>query len=179
MKLAAFRAGNRRGMTLVEVLLAMFILLVGIVGVVAAIPTGISSATAIVFQDASLHLAHSKFDEFARDRVDPATDLQSSSAYLNAIHGPVNSSPGGNWRDFLHKRISADDGDPYEYFDDIALYEWSIQVTSVGAKAGGGALTPVHGGGADIKLFRVLLTTRRKGSAREMEFNQYMCAYDK
>ena len=45
-----------RGMTLMEVLIALFIFMVGIVGVLAALPTGVNAATWVIFQDAAIHL---------------------------------------------------------------------------------------------------------------------------
>src|SRR5471030_2484590 len=83
------RARGAPGLTLLEVMIAMFIFLVGIVGVLAAMPTAVSSATAVIFQDCAIHLSHSKFAEFRRDRADPAVDLQpSSGGYLPNGSGP-------------------------------------------------------------------------------------------
>src|SRR6185503_16065029 len=103
-------ARANRGVTMMEVLIALFIFMVGIVGVLAAIPTGVNSAEWVIFQDAGIHLAHSKFTEFRRDRADPFVDLVDGSSYMPGTIGGANT-PGvqenkngnpGNWRDFAH-----------------------------------------------------------------------------
>lgn len=181
-----------RGVTLLEVMIALFIFMVGIVGVLAAVPTGVNSAEWVIFQDAALHLAHSKFSEFRRDRVDPFTDLADGSAYMpNAIGGA--NTPGiqenkngnaGGWRDFAHGL-----GEPYQYFDDIERYEWRLELQEVGAgdyastqPAGiaaptGSHLAPVSGGGAGIRLQRVTVIVHMKGLSRELRFTQYLTPY--
>ena len=167
-------ARRRRGMTLLEVMLAMFIFIVGIVGVLAAMPTGVTSAEWVIFQDAAIQLAHSKFSEFRRDRVDPQTDL-TNAAYL----GPVNSSSvGGPWRDFPHGP-----GDPYEHFDDIERYEWKVQLTAVSASNAGspapptGTYFPSTAGGSNLELTSVCVVVHLKGTSREICFTQLMYDY--
>jgi prepilin-type N-terminal cleavage/methylation domain-containing protein len=178
-----------RGLTLLEIMIAMFIFLVGIVGVLAAMPTGINSATWIVFQDAAIHLAHSKFAEFRRDRVDPATALNpSAGGYLPSGSGsytpgnqePINSS-GAPWRDF-----ASAPGQTYQYFDDITRYEWRVDTADVDNGAGGTPAAPPNyffpktapgGGGGSLNLKLVSITIRMKNTTREMRFSQYMYSY--
>src|SRR5262249_45172953 len=139
------RPRSGRGLTLVETLIAMFIFLIGIVGVLAAMPTGVNSAIWVIFQDAAIHLAHSKFAEFRRDRVDPAVDLVASgSGYLPNSAGPGVpgaqegfNNEGDPWRDFAHSP-----GDTYQYFDDIWKYEWKIEVSDVDAGSGTSPVAP-------------------------------------
>ena len=161
------------GLTLLEVLIAMFIFLIGIVGILAALPTGISSAQTVILQDAAIHLAHSKFAEFRRDRVDPLVDLPEGSAYMAARQEPVNASASGPWHDFAHGA-----GDTYEYFDDIDHYEWRVDPTrfkQVGVAADG--MTPVEGGGRTLsKLARVAIVVHLKNTKKEFIFSQYMYA---
>lgn len=163
-------------MTLLEVIIAMFIFLVGIVGVLAAMPSGVNSALWVIFQDASLHLAHSKFAEFRRDRVDPNTDLVTGSAYMTSRQEPVNSS-GAPWHDF-----ASAPGDTYQYFDDIGRYEWSLDTDNVCAGSGNvpkappGTFYPDKSGNP-LNLKRVTLIVRMKGTTREFRFTQYMTAY--
>ncbi|MCW8131913.1 MAG: prepilin-type N-terminal cleavage/methylation domain-containing protein [Planctomycetota bacterium] len=174
-----------RGMTLLEVMIAMFIFLVGIVGVLAAIPSGIHSAEWVIFQDAAIHLAHSKFGEFRRDRVDPNADLIMGGAYMNK-HGTAR--PGG-WRDFHYKNSSdalSFDNETYKYFDDIERYEWRLEggTQYVGASSSeqpappAGCLAPVAGSGTDVGLYKVTVVIRMKGTSREFRFTQYMVKYD-
>src|SRR5690348_5952040 len=123
------RARRSAGMTLLEVMIAMFIFLVGVLGVLASVPTGINAAATVILQDAAIHLAHSKFAEFRRDRIDPNVDLDASSGsgylpasgYTPGKQEPINAT-GAPWRDFAH-----DPGQPYEFFDDIQKYEWSVE----------------------------------------------------
>lgn len=183
---------RKRGLTLLEVMIAMFIFLVGIVGVLAAMPTGINSALWVVFQDASIHLAHSKFAEFRRDRVDPAVDLiATSGGYLptGGVYVPGTQEPpnvgtgdGDPWRDFAHNP-----GDPYQYFDDIQKYEWRVEVADVDQGNGGATAQPQAPAGffyptnvntaSSIGLKRVSVTIRMKGTSRELRFSQLMFAY--
>jgi len=161
------------GLTLLEVLIAMFIFLIGIVGVLAALPTGISSAQTVILQDASIHLAHSKFAEFRRDRVDPLVDLPEGSPYMAARQEPVNASANGPWHDFAHGV-----GDAYQYFDDIDHYEWRVDPTrfkQVGLAAD--KVTPVEGGGRPLsKLARIAIVVHLKNTKKEFIFSQYMYA---
>lgn len=154
-----------RGLTLIECMLAMFIFMIGIVGVLAALPMGVNSATQVVMQDAAIHLAHSKFSEFRRDRVDPA-------------------GLGSAWQDFAHAP-----GDPYQYFDDIDQYQWMVDPPqSVGAVAAPGTgvapatnlYDPAIGAGAGVPgLWLIGIHVRKKGNAyREFVFRQYMYGYD-
>jgi len=156
-------------MTLMEVLIALFIFMVGIVGVLAALPTGINSAEWVIFQDASLHLAHSKFSEFRRDRADPFADLNGFTA---------------GWQDFPHAA-----GETYYYFDDIDRYEWKLELQEVQAGDYGGSqpagitaptgphLAPATGGGASVGVQRVTVIVHVKGTSRELRFTQLMTAY--
>lgn len=170
------RPRSRHGLTLLEVIIAMFIFLVGIVGVLAAMPSGVNSALWVIFQDASLHLAHSKFAEFRRDRVDPTTDLLVGSAYMTARQEPVNSS-GTPWHDF-----ASAPGQTYQYFDDIGRYEWSLDLADVYAGSGTLPVAPAgtfypDKGGNPLNLKRVTVIVRMKGTTREFRFTQYMTAY--
>ena len=161
------------GLTLLEVLIALFIFLVGIVGALAALPPAISSAQMVILQDASIHLAHSKFAEFRRDRVDPLTDLMEGSAYMNSRQEPVNASSNGPWHDFAHSP-----GDAYEFFDDIDHYEWRVdkdRFKQVGV--GGDGMSPVEGSGRPLsKLARVAVIVHLKNTHKEFLFSQYMYA---
>ena len=168
------RNSRSRGLTLIEVLIAMFIFLVGIVGCLAALPPGISSAQTVILQDAAIHLAHSKFAEFRRDRVDPLVDLVEGSIYLSKRQEPVNISPvDGPWRDFAHGT-----GDTYEFFDDIDHYEWKIdrdRFKQVGVA--GDNMTPIEGGGRALnKLARVAIVVHLKNTKKQFLFSQYMYA---
>ena len=162
------RGTRHRGVTLMEVLIALFIFMVGIVGVLAAIPTGINSAEWVIFQDAALHLSHSKFSEFRRDRADPFADLNGFTAA---------------YQDFAHAA-----GETYFYFDDIDRYEWKLELQEVQAgdwstqPAGttaptGPHLTPAAGGGASVGVQRVTVLVHMKGTTRELRFTQYMTPY--
>lgn len=171
-----------RGMTLLEVLIAMFIFMVGIVGVMAAIPSGITSAEWVIFQDASLHLVHSKFSEFRRDRIDPPIDL--TGPYLTSKHGKAKAN---GWREFLYENpadANAFDNDTYKYFDDVQRYEWTVEVSSVSAGVAGtpapppNMLAPTSGAGTPIGLTKVVIRIRMKGTTREFRFTQYMFKYD-
>ena len=181
------RRRTPRGLTLLEVMIAMFIFLVGIVGVLAAMPTGINSATWVIFQDSAIHLSHSKFAEFRRDRVDPAVHLQpSAGGYLpsNPVYVPGNqeiyNTDGAPWRDFAHGP-----GDPYQYFEDIDRYEWCVDATQlVDNGAGTGDIPvpaaffyPTYTNNSRIGLFRVDVTIRMKSTTRQMRFTQYMFSY--
>ena len=180
----------RRGLTLMEVLIALFIFMVGIVGVVAAIPTGVTSAEWVIFQDASIHLAHSKFAEFRRDRVSPATDLLTSSAYMDTNHGTLNTSSGAIWRDFYDPAATYSNKDAFKYFDDINHYEWTVELADVFQAAfattaplgttppAGAYKAPSSTGGINIGLKRVAVVVHMKGTKRKFRFTQYMCAYD-
>jgi hypothetical protein len=160
-----------RGMTLLEVIIAMFIFLVGIVGVLAAMPVGVSNATLVIFQDASIHLSASKFAEFRRDEVNPAVDLVDGSAYLNDFHEGTNGSAEG-FRDFAHKS-----GGRYEYFDDNDRYEWKIDqklLKQVGiGKDEQNMPAPVIGGDP-LNVTRVCVVIHLKGTTRYMRYTQYM-----
>ena len=189
----------KRGLTLLEVMIAMFIFLVGIVGVLAAMPTGINSALWVIFQDASIHLAHSKFAEFRRDRVnlfagDPQPNLTpsgggylpSGGSYVHGCQEPPNGSPPDAdnipFRDFAH-----DPGDPYQYFDDIQRYEWKVEMADIDAGNGGATAAPQAPAGffyptttaaaSNINLKRVSITIRMKGTTRELRFSQLMYSY--
>lgn len=180
---------NTKGLTLLEVLIAMFIFLVGIVGVLAAMPTGVNSALWVIFQDSAIHLSHSKFAEFRRDRADPAIDLKptpggylpTTGAYVPGNQEPFNTS-GDPWRDFAHNP-----GDPYQYFEDISRYEWSVDATKQvdnGAGTGDvpapvGYFYPTNVPVSNIGLYRVDLNVRMRGTTRVMRFTQYMFAYGK
>jgi type II secretory pathway pseudopilin PulG len=175
-----------RGMTLLEVLIALFIFMVGIVGVLAALPAGINSASYVLSQDTAIHLAPTHLSEFRRDGIEPAVDLIDGSAYLPAggsytlgagIQEPLNGNP-GNYRDFAHGP-----GEPYEFFDDIKRYEWKVEINPVYASAAGNPapppdyMVPSHSGGTALPLTRVVVTVHTKGTAREFSFTQYMYGY--
>jgi hypothetical protein len=162
--------GRARGLTLLEVLIAMFILLMGLVGVLAALPTGIESAHWVIFQDVAIHLAHSKFAEFRRDRVNPRADLVEGSGYMGLRHEPVNAS--GDWHDFAHA-----DGDTYRDFDEIERYEWRVDQDTLQSAGVSATYTPEHNGGTDIGITRVTVAVRMKGTSRELRFTQYMDSY--
>ena len=159
-----------RAYTLLEVMIALFILLVGIVGVLAALPTGVNSAAWVIFQDAALHLSHSKFAEFRRDRIDPAGLM--SGALLNQ-YGAIDATAkeeGGQWRVFEHGK-----GEAYEYFDDIERYVWKVELRDVGRDAGN---APVHGGGTTLEGLKfVTLVVHMRGTSREFRFSQYLFEY--
>ncbi|HYF51043.1 MAG TPA: prepilin-type N-terminal cleavage/methylation domain-containing protein [Planctomycetota bacterium] len=168
-----------RGMTLMEVLIAVFIFMIGIVGVLAAVPTGVGSAEWVIFQDAAIHLSRSKFAEFRRDRVDPGVDLVDGSPYMTNWQEPPNGSPDG------FRNFASAPGKAYQYFDDITRYEWRVDQAllneGVGAGVGSPAApagynAPIHGGGSNINVRRVLLTIRQRGTSRELTFTQYMTA---
>jgi hypothetical protein len=174
-----------------EVIIAMFIFLVGIVGVLAAMPTGINSAEWVIFQDCAIHLSRSKFAEFRRDRIDPdpnngdlkpgSTYLPGSGTYVPGCQEPYNTNDGNPWRDF-----ASAPGQPYQYYPDITLYEWKVDVLSVDVGAGSvptappNYFFPVNTGtqtATPINLWLVSVTIRMKGTSREMRFSQYMMAY--
>jgi hypothetical protein len=159
-----------RGVTLLECMLAMFILMVGIMGVLSALPTGINAAESVILQDVSIHLAHSKFSEFRRDKANYAA----FNAYLGANHESINSSPGGKWRDFASGK-----GETYEFFDDIARYEWMAEATQVKneARVPAGPVTyfqPSHATGTPLDLYLIRVTVHLKGTTKEFTFSQYM-----
>ena len=181
------RSRQPRGLTLLEVMIAMFIFLVGILGVLGAMPGGIDNASIVVQQDAAIHLVHSKFAEFRRDRIDPAVDLVPGSTYLPSggtftpgAQEPFNAS-GNPWRDF-----ASGPGQTYEHFDDITRYEWRVETAPVRAVNTGtpapppGFLFPTVGGGAGtpLNLTQVTISVRSRGSKREFAFTQYMCSAD-
>jgi hypothetical protein len=169
-------------MTLFEVMVAMFIFLVGIVGVLAALPTGVTSGEWVIFQDAAIHLSRSKFSEFRRDRANPSVDLVEGSSYMTKWQEPINSS--GEFHDF-----NSAAGSTYQYFDDVWRYEWKVDQTILGKPVlltNSGAvplpqpncMAPVHtGGGTDVGLSRVVLVIRQKGTQRELQFTEYMTDY--
>lgn len=184
-----------KGMTLIEVMIALFIFMVGVLGVLLAIPTGVNSAMEVILQDAAIHLTSSKFAEFRRDRVNPSVDLIDASPYMTGTgvltsgraagkQEPLNGNAGG-WRDFAHAP-----GDTYEFFDDIERYEWRIVKDSGGLKAinmsalqggfpsGAQFCIPVDGAGAAIGVFQVSVAVRLKNTSREYRFTQYMFAND-
>ena len=172
-------------MTLLEVLIALFIFLIGVLGALAAIPAGVSAAKLVIFQDASIHLAQSKFAEFRRDRVDPAVDL--AGGYLNGsgqlasgrpagIQEPLNGS--GVWHDFAHGS-----GDTYESFDDIDQYEWKVDQAqlkpiSTSALDAQNKKSPLDTAGTAIGLTQVAVVIHLKNTTREFRFTQYMTAWD-
>ena len=161
------------GLTLLEVLIALFIFLIGVVGALAALPPSISSAQTVILQDASIHLAHSKFSEFRRDRVDPLVDLVEGSPYMTKRQEPINASANGPWHDFAHAP-----GETYEFFDDIDHYEWRIdpdRFKQVFVALDN--MTPVETGGRPLsKLARVAVVVHLKNTKKEFLFSQYMYA---
>ena len=190
------RTSFKRGLTLIEVMIALFIFMVGIVGVLAAMPTGVTVSSNVILQDAAIHLAQSKFAEFRRDRVDPGVDLAEGSAYLAARHAPLATLPDGSahpdnsaadtatkgkWRDFAYRNAD----DPYRYFDDIERYEWRVLQTDLKVISSGntGSPAPPAGyfapleGGTDAALREVRLVVRMKGTPREFSFVQYLAPY--
>ena len=170
-----------RGLTLIEVMIAMFVFLVGILGVLAALPSGVNAAHYVMFQDAAIHLSRSKFSEFRRDRVDPRVDLVDGSAYMDGASAPprrqeVKNGAAGGWRDFAHAA-----GDTYENFDDIEHYQWCVdqdELKAVSVDAGSN-YRPIVAPGPDLSVTRVTLVISMKGSKREMRFTQFMYSYGK
>jgi type II secretory pathway pseudopilin PulG len=157
----------RRGMTLIEVLIAMFILFVGVLGVLAALPTGVEAASWITLQDAAINLSSSKFAEFRRDRVNP----DQMSAYLTSAFGSADAE---GYRSFPHGP-----GDPFEFYADIERYEWKVETTRMGlsprkTSSDGNRYyyAPVAGG--DLELWGVLVVIRQKGAQRSFRFTQHM-----
>lgn len=170
--LIARKSACPRGVTLIEIMVAMFVFLIGVVGVMAALPTGIDSAALVIFQDASIHLSASKFAEFRRDRIDPAVDLKDGSSYMTSSQEPKNGSAGG-YRDFAHGS-----GKAYEYFSDIERYEWRVvesELTAIGVGVDAlGKKAPVEGGAGLLLVTRVALDLHLKGTKRNFRFVQYM-----
>jgi prepilin-type N-terminal cleavage/methylation domain-containing protein len=189
--------GRPKGLTLLEVMIAMFIFLVGIVGVLAAMPTGINSALWVIFQDSAINLSHSKFAEFRRDRADPGGGpqpnltataggyLPASGVYTPGFQEPPNTSPmeadNIQWRDFAHNP-----GEPYQYYDNISGYEWKVVVTDMDngvppvtdPQPPAGYLYPVNSGAASpIGLKKVSVVIRMKSTTRQMKFSQLMFAW--
>jgi type II secretory pathway pseudopilin PulG len=160
----------RRGMTLIEVLIAMFILFVGVLGVLAALPTGVEAASWVTLQDAAINLSSSKFAEFRRDRVDPGQ----MDSYLTSTFG---AADGEGYRSFPHEP-----GDPFEFYADIERYEWKVQTTRMGLsprKTSSDGMRyyyqPVTG--SDLDLWGVLVIIRQKGTQRSFRFTQYMTSW--
>ena len=174
-----------KGMTLIEVLIAMFIFVVGIIGILGAMPSGVSAAHQIIFQDAAIHLSRSKFAEFRRDRVDPRVDLVTTARSLDGASSPLrvqepqNGNAGG-WRDFTHGS-----GDIYENFDNIEQYQWVVDQwdlvpISVDSVNGNIPIVATGAGGLpDLQVTRVTVVVGMKGSSREQRFTQYMYSYGK
>jgi prepilin-type N-terminal cleavage/methylation domain-containing protein len=170
-----------RGMTMMELLIALFIFLIGVVGLVAAMPTGVNSAAKVVFQDAAVHLSRSKFAEFRRDRVNPRVDLKDGADYMDAASSPprrqeLTNGNAGGWRDFAHSP-----GDTYEHFDDIDRYQWRIDQNAllmVGLDTTASNVPKVNSG-TDQGLTRVVLIISQKGTKNEYRFTQYMYSYEK
>jgi type II secretory pathway pseudopilin PulG len=177
-KRAGRSASAASGMTLVELLIAMFVFLVGIVGLLAAMPTGINTAEKVIFQDAAIHLSRSKFAEIRRDRINPRTDLIDGTPYMDPVtpprhHEPLNGNA-GNWRDFAHGP-----GDTYENFDEIERYQWRIDpnvLDPVGTDTLANYVPKVKGG-VDVGLTRVVIVIGLKGTKIEYRFTQYMYTY--
>jgi prepilin-type N-terminal cleavage/methylation domain-containing protein len=153
------RTRSSRGLTLLEVIIVVFIFLVGVMGVLAALPTGVQSAETVILQDAAIHLAHSKFSEFRRD----APDYAAFAGYLSTYHESPDAS---GWRSF-----ASGAGDTYEHFDDITHYQWKAECTPVfkDPKA-----QPNHKGGQPLGLFKVTITVRLQSTVKEFQFSQYM-----
>ena len=129
----SFRRAKRPGaFTLLEVLVALFILLLGVVGVLAAMPTGVANAEWVIFQDAAINLGHSKFAEFRRDRANPGSDLQNGSPYLDNM-APVLAGDVNNYRPFISAAASpaVQQASPYYFFDEIWNYAWKVDVQPV------------------------------------------------
>lgn len=181
------RSRSSRGITLLEVVIAMFIFLVGIVGVLAAMPAGVNSALWVIFQDASLNLVHSKFSEFRRDRVNPAIDLLEGSVYMNASQEPINASPKNTAGNPFHD-FASDPGKTYQYFDDITRYEWSLDypkgaLDQISQGAGTSPVAPPgmffpDTAGNPLNLYRVSIIIRMKGTNKQIQYTQYMFPYD-
>ena len=148
-----------RGLTLLEVIIVVFIFLVGVMGVLAAMPTGIQSAESVILQDAAIHLAHSKFSEFRRD----APDYAAFAGYLGANH---ESADANGWRNF-----ASGAGDTYEYFDDVQRYQWKAECSPVFKSP---TAQPSHSGGQPIGLYKVTITVRLAATVKEFQFSQYM-----
>jgi hypothetical protein len=169
------------GMTLFEVLIAMFVFLIGVVGVLSAMPVGVHTAQTVILQDAAIHLSRSKFTEFRRDRVNPPIDLKEGSAYLTSWQEPVNVN---NWHDF-----ASGAGQTYQYFDSIEQYEWKVDqdqlLKPIGISAAGnpappaGFNFPAHGSGTAAGVYKVVICVRRKSTSQEFRFVQYMADYNR
>jgi prepilin-type N-terminal cleavage/methylation domain-containing protein len=166
----AERYNGAHGFTLLEVILAMFIVLVGFIGVLGALPVGIDSAESVILQDSAINLIHSKFAEFRRDRLNPGTDLLEGSGYMTSKQEPLNGESGGNWHDFASKA-----GDPYENFEDITRFAWKVDVAALNNDANTPSITS---GAAVPGMFKVTVTVHTKGSKKEFRFTQYMFSYD-
>ena len=173
----------RRGLTLIEVMIAMFIFLVGILGVLAALPSGVNAAHFVMFQDAAIHLSRSKFAEFRRDRVDPRVDLLDGAPYVDGGSTPpriqeIKNGNAGGWRDFAHGP-----GDVYENFDDIEHYQWLIDQDdikkSVSVDVSKNNIPSTTVAGPELSVTPVTIVVQMKGSKREMRFTQYMYSYGK
>jgi len=170
---------RRTGLTLFEVLIAMFLFLIGVVGVLSAMPVGVRSAQTVILQDAAIHLTRSKFSEFRRDRVNPGVDLVEGSPYMTNWQEPTNAN---GWHDF-----AAGPGQTYQYFDSIEQYEWKVDQAELAKPVGlSGAGTPAppsgfsfpaHGGGTDVGVRKVVVVVRRKSTSQEYRFVQYMTDY--
>ena len=195
------------GLTLMEVLVAMFIVSIGVIGVMASLPVGIDTAQQIIVQDNSINLAMSKFAEFRRDRIDPA------SAGLGTYHAQMliqyNARHGGagdkyrtdicqgrvgclnyyGWHDF--EKL---EGDPFIHFPDIEEYEWrllrdghrAVEPQRIDGAGGAGddyyapdlGASVDTGGVSTIGLYLVTIQVRKKKTSKVFFFKTFLTKYD-
>ncbi len=161
------------GFTLVEIMIALFLMLIGVVGVLAAMPTGVGEANWVVFQDAAINLAHSKFAEFRRDRMDPSQPGWQSYLDLQSIAGA------DGFRPFLPPNANA--SNPYYFFDDIVKYSYRVissQQVDVPQNVGGVPVNvPYAVGNPTITCYIVTIIVRMSGGTRTFQFKQLMTPY--
>jgi len=192
------------GLTLIEVLVAMFILSIGVIGVLAALPVGIDTAQEIIIQDNSLAISQSKWGEFRRDRINPgelglASYHAACAAAYNARHGGgaygsnvCRSGCGGSF--YSWHSFESDTGDAFENFADIVEYEWRLRADKhqavenfqVVGPAGGTDVYYVPtlgarvdaGGVSSIGLYRMVLDIRKKQTQKRFTYETFMTSYD-
>ena len=197
------RAGREEGLTLVEVLVALFILSVGVIGVLATIPVGVDTAQTIIVQDNAVTLSQSKLGEFRRDRIVPGEpglagyhafmkanyDLRKGNgSYATNICWPSCDNTYYKWHKF-----ECGEEDAYTNFADIEEYEWRI----VGSKHVAIEKVAIEGSGgpgdiyyvprltatlanfnSSIGLYRINIEVRKIKTTKVFDFDTYMTSYD-